>query len=168
MLSCHEIRTSVIAIVHRVAKGLGDLQRIVAFRQSVRKRELPPGKPHSSPVTVPAPVGRINQDRRAPEGVANPREDLIDHVAGHWRRALFVHLVLKLLPLSEITFNLLLDGETALTVNYDQPSLTAALDLAGPFLAGTPLENPAVRTLVQEQILPLVPAADLDVTVALQ
>jgi len=64
--------------------------------------------------------------------------------------------------------NLLLDGETALTVNYDQPSLTAALDLAGPFLAGTPLENPAVRTLVQEQILPLVPAADLDVTVALQ
>ncbi|MCB0104806.1 MAG: hypothetical protein KDE53_02835, partial [Caldilineaceae bacterium] len=60
--------------------------------------------------------------------------------------------------------NLLLDGETALTVNYDQPSLTAALDLAGPFLAGTPLENPAVRTLVQEQILPLVPAADLDVT----
>lgn len=64
--------------------------------------------------------------------------------------------------------NLLLDSETALTINYDQPSLAAALDLAGPFLAGTPLENPAVLTLVEEQILPLVPAADLDVTVALQ
>jgi len=64
--------------------------------------------------------------------------------------------------------NLLLDGETALTINYDQPSLTTALGLAGPFLAGTPLENPAVLTLVQEQILPLVPAADLAVTVALQ
>lgn len=64
--------------------------------------------------------------------------------------------------------NLLLDGDTALTLNYDDASLAAALNLAGPFLAGTPLENPAVVTLVQEQILPLVPSADLDITVALQ
>ncbi len=64
--------------------------------------------------------------------------------------------------------NLLLDDATALTINYDGASLAAALNLAGPFLAGTPLENPAVVTLIQEQILPLVPGADLDITVALQ
>jgi len=64
--------------------------------------------------------------------------------------------------------NLLLDSDIALTINYDDASLAAALQLAGPFLAGTPLENPAVVTLVQEQILPLVPGADLDITVALQ
>ncbi len=63
--------------------------------------------------------------------------------------------------------NLLLDGSTALTVNYDDASLAKALQVAGPFLAGTPLENPAVATLLQEQILPLVPIADLDITVNL-
>lgn len=63
--------------------------------------------------------------------------------------------------------NLLLDGSTALTINYDDASLATALNVAGPFLAGTPLENPAVATLVEEQILPLVPIADLDITMAL-
>lgn len=63
--------------------------------------------------------------------------------------------------------NLLLDGETALTINYDDASLAKTLEIATPFLAGTPLENPAVATLVQEQILPLVPVADLDITVSL-
>ncbi len=64
--------------------------------------------------------------------------------------------------------NLLLDGNTALTLNYDDASLAETLKLAGPFLSGTPLENPAVATLVQEQILPQVPSADLDIKVALQ
>lgn len=64
--------------------------------------------------------------------------------------------------------NLLLDGATALTLNYDGASLQSVLNLAAPFLGGTPLENPAVAGFVQEQILPLVPAADLDIKVALQ
>lgn len=64
--------------------------------------------------------------------------------------------------------NLLLDGATALTLNYDDASLQSVLKLAGPFLGGTPLENPAILGLVQQQILPLVPAADLDIKVALQ
>ncbi|MEZ4735369.1 MAG: hypothetical protein R3E79_50395 [Caldilineaceae bacterium] len=64
--------------------------------------------------------------------------------------------------------NLLLDGATALTLNYDDASLQSVLNLAGPFLGGTPLENPAVAGFVQEQILPLVSAADLDIRVALQ
>jgi hypothetical protein len=64
--------------------------------------------------------------------------------------------------------NLLLDGATALTLNYDDASLQSVLKLAGPFLGGTPLENPAILSLVQEQLLPLLPATDLDVKVALQ
>ncbi|MBX3013406.1 MAG: hypothetical protein KF832_17935 [Caldilineaceae bacterium] len=64
--------------------------------------------------------------------------------------------------------NLLLDGATALTLNYDDASLKSVLTLAGPFLGGTPLENPAILALLQDQILPLVPAADLDIKVALQ
>ena len=64
--------------------------------------------------------------------------------------------------------NLLLDGATALTINYDDAALQKTLDVASPFLVGTPLENPAMMTLVREQIMPLVPAADLDITVALQ
>jgi len=64
--------------------------------------------------------------------------------------------------------NILLDGATALTLNYDDASLQSVLTLAGPFLGDTPLANPAMMGFVQEQILPLVPAADLDIKVALQ
>jgi hypothetical protein len=63
--------------------------------------------------------------------------------------------------------NILLDGNTALTLNWDLASLQTALTLAGPFLAGSPLEDPNVAKLVQEQILPLVPGADVDVTLNL-
>lgn len=61
-----------------------------------------------------------------------------------------------------------LDGNTALTLNYDDASLKAVMGLAGPFLAGTPLADPALSGLIQEQILPLVPGADLDITVNMQ
>lgn len=64
--------------------------------------------------------------------------------------------------------NVNLDGATALTLNYDDASLQSVLKLAGPFLGGTPLENPAVAGFVQEQLLPILPAADLDIKVALQ
>jgi hypothetical protein len=64
--------------------------------------------------------------------------------------------------------NLLLDGATALTLNYDDASLQSVLKLAGPFLAGTPLENPAILGLVQDQLLPMLPATDLDIKVALE
>jgi len=64
--------------------------------------------------------------------------------------------------------NLLLDGSTALTVNYDDAALQKTLDVAAPFLTGTPLESPAMMTLVREQIMPLVPAAELDINIALQ
>ncbi|MEZ4870289.1 MAG: hypothetical protein R3C14_53660 [Caldilineaceae bacterium] len=64
--------------------------------------------------------------------------------------------------------NVMLDGNTALTLNYDDPSLQSALNLAGPFLGGTPLDNPAMQQLLENEILPIVPSADLDVKVAVQ
>jgi hypothetical protein len=60
-----------------------------------------------------------------------------------------------------------LDGNTALTLNWDVPSIQTTLQLAGPFLAGTPLEDPNVSRLVNEQIVPLLPGADVDVTLNL-
>jgi antitoxin component of MazEF toxin-antitoxin module len=60
-----------------------------------------------------------------------------------------------------------LDGNTALTINWDVPSILTTLQLAGPFLAGTPLEDPNVARLVTEQIVPLLPGADVDVTLNL-
>jgi antitoxin component of MazEF toxin-antitoxin module len=65
------------------------------------------------------------------------------------------------------TVNLLVDGNTALTINWDETSLATVMQLATPFLAGTPLEDPNVARLVQEQILPLLPGSDVDVTLNL-
>lgn len=64
--------------------------------------------------------------------------------------------------------NIQLDGKNALTLGFDQASLQGALTLAKPFLAGTLLEDPAISKLIEEQILPLAPAADLDVQVQLK
>lgn len=59
--------------------------------------------------------------------------------------------------------DLLLDGNTALTINWDEPSLQSALQLATPFLADTPLADPAVAQFVQQQIVPQLPNADVDI-----
>ncbi len=63
---------------------------------------------------------------------------------------------------------LLLDGAEALTVNYDAKSLLEVLNLAAPFIQGSPLDNPGVSKIVREQIVPLVPSSQVDVTVNLQ
>jgi hypothetical protein len=82
--------------------------------------------------------------------------------------------ILDQLGASQVTINtdagkvdIQLDGATALTLNWDEPSLQTALTLAAPFLAGTPLEDPTVAQLVQEQIVPVLPTADVDVTLNL-
>ena len=61
--------------------------------------------------------------------------------------------------------DLMLDGKSALSLNYDVPSLQAAMTLATPFLAGTPLQDPNIAKLLKEQILPQVPGSDVNVTV---
>ncbi len=43
-----------------------------------------------------------------------------------------------------------------------------ALELAKPYLAGTPLEDPAVMQLIKDQILPIAPAADLNVQITVE
>ena len=64
--------------------------------------------------------------------------------------------------------NLGIDGSNALSIQHDAASLTRAFRIALPFLNVEALNDPAVQTLLVEQILPLVPAADLDVTVNLE
>lgn len=61
-----------------------------------------------------------------------------------------------------------IDGESAVTLSYDVAALQSMLDLAKPFLADTPLEDPNVMGLIEGQILPLVPGSDVNVSVALQ
>ncbi len=56
-----------------------------------------------------------------------------------------------------------INGAELLSIDYDTASLATVLELAGPYLAGTPLEDPAVMKLVQDVILPIAPAADLRV-----
>ncbi len=64
--------------------------------------------------------------------------------------------------------SILIDGNSALSLGYDAPSLQAALELAAPFLGDTPLGDPALNRLLIEQILPLLPASDLNVTVHIE
>jgi hypothetical protein len=59
---------------------------------------------------------------------------------------------------------ILLDGDMAIMINYDNDSLAAAMDVAAPFMSDSALSDPAIDQLVREQILPLVPGADVEVT----
>lgn len=61
-----------------------------------------------------------------------------------------------------------IDGESAVTLNYDLAALKTMLELAKPFLADTPLEDPNVMGLIEGYVLPLVPGSDVNVSIALQ
>ena len=61
------------------------------------------------------------------------------------------------------------DGETALTVNYDTDSLQAALDIASPFLGeDSPLNQPVMSRFIEEQLLPILPAANVVIRLELE
>ena len=63
------------------------------------------------------------------------------------------------------------NGETLLTIHYDAATLQQALQLAEPFLpeqTASFLQDSAVTTLLQQNILPLVAGADVNVTADLQ
>lgn len=64
--------------------------------------------------------------------------------------------------------NVLLDGATAVTVNYDYDSLVTALDLAATFMEDSILTDPVMGPFLREQIVPLAPGADLNVVVRVQ
>lgn len=60
------------------------------------------------------------------------------------------------------------NGAELMSIDYDAASLATALELAKPYLAGTPLEDPAVMQLIVEQILPIAPAADVTVQITVE
>jgi hypothetical protein len=64
--------------------------------------------------------------------------------------------------------NVRFDGNDILALNYDAAALATTMAIAAPFATGTLLEDPGLNQLLNEQILPLVPVADVNVTVALQ
>jgi len=66
------------------------------------------------------------------------------------------------------TLSLLTDGTELLSLDHDAASLSAALALAKPYLAGTPLESPALQEFLTGQILPMMPALDLAVRVTIE
>lgn len=64
--------------------------------------------------------------------------------------------------------NIIIDGNPLVSLNYDVPSIVNALELAGPFLEGTPLEDPAMVQFLQESILPYAPGSDIDIKINVQ
>ncbi|BAM01573.1 MULTISPECIES: hypothetical protein [Caldilinea] len=61
-----------------------------------------------------------------------------------------------------------INGTELLSMDYDAASLAHLLELAKPYLAGTPLEDPAVMKLVQDVILPIAPAADVKLHITIE
>jgi hypothetical protein len=66
------------------------------------------------------------------------------------------------------TAELKLDGETALSLDYDAASLGALLNLVKPLANIELLNDPNISKIIEEQILPLAPGAQVDVTVDLE
>ncbi|MBV7332208.1 hypothetical protein KFU94_29040 [Chloroflexi bacterium TSY] len=70
---------------------------------------------------------------------------------------------------TENQLDILADGSSLLSLSYDQGSLQRTIEIIGPLLGeDSPLGNPVVSQFLQEQILPLIPAADVDVKVNLE
>ncbi len=61
-----------------------------------------------------------------------------------------------------------LDGESALSLNYDVDSLRQLVNTLKPILNNPMLENPIVSKLLDEMVLPMVAGSNIDLTVALQ
>ena len=64
-------------------------------------------------------------------------------------------------------FDLLLNQESAVALQYDVDSLVEVLRLLAPFMKGTLMEDPGINGLIQQQILPLVPGSDVNLNVLL-
>ena len=64
--------------------------------------------------------------------------------------------------------HILADGEEVLSLGYDPTSLGAMWSLVKPLMGDTIAKNPGLAQLIEQQILPLLTVADLDVTVSVQ
>ena len=65
-------------------------------------------------------------------------------------------------------FNVRFDGSDIIALVYDSASLASVLDIATPFATETALADPALSQIIREQLLPLFPTADLDLTFVLE
>lgn len=103
-------------------------------------------------------LGGISADELASAGVALPElpADLIATLT----KAGAKQLSLQTTPAG---LDVRLDNTTALTLNYDAETLAYALEIFGPFLSGTPLDDPVIMGFLVQQILPLVPGSDVAV-----
>ncbi len=63
--------------------------------------------------------------------------------------------------------HVLFDGNNILDLNYDQAALAETMQLAAPFATGTLLADPGLSDLLNNEIVPLFPAADINLTVSL-
>lgn len=64
--------------------------------------------------------------------------------------------------------SILLDGKDTINLEYDQAALQNAWNLAKPQLAGSPLSDPALQSLIEEQFLPLLPGSNISVVITLE
>lgn len=64
--------------------------------------------------------------------------------------------------------HILANGEEVLSLGYDPASLGAMWSLLKPLMGDTIANNPGLAQLIEQQILPLLTVADLDVTVTMQ
>jgi hypothetical protein len=60
------------------------------------------------------------------------------------------------------------DDKDVISLEYDQASLQSAWNLAKPQMADGPLADPALQQLIEEQFLPLLPGADIRVSITLE
>jgi hypothetical protein len=63
---------------------------------------------------------------------------------------------------------LLLDGNEAVALAHDEESLGAALDLVGALQPDSPLADPTLMAFLKDVVVPLIPGANLDITVNLE
>ena len=64
--------------------------------------------------------------------------------------------------------HILADGEEVLSLAYDPASLGALWTLVKPFLGDSVASNPGLVQMIEQQILPLLTVADLDVAISVQ
>lgn len=60
------------------------------------------------------------------------------------------------------------DGSEALALNYDEPSITTALDIVTPFLGDSPLATPVINQLLREQFVPLMLTSNVNIAIDLE
>jgi hypothetical protein len=61
-----------------------------------------------------------------------------------------------------------LDGQDTINLEYDQAALLNAWNLLKPQFAGGPLGDPALQGLIEDQFLPLLPGANINLAVTLE